>query len=288
MNYRFLVRQETTSGDLGHAAEVRRCGHVGRVRRRRANWPRVISAAVGRRRDGRHVAADDSDGALYPGYAAVRRTLVYLKRRLSWNRLGRSLCEGLRSPTQKIVPGGRPQIERPSAPRDAAAQRDRGRPGIVSPNSRQSRARPRAAASSHSQGRDGSTMPDSRRHVDWHRRGQGVAGRGLDHGDAAASPARPPMIAAGLAFADRAVAARQRGARRRRSDGRLRARAGDGAGRSRLSRGRGQSAAGARLRQGLGHSGQDRSHRRRWSWRSFGQQVEPRLLGRRSARSGPS
>src|SRR5262245_39292953 len=42
---------------------------------------------------------------------------------------------------------------------DAAAQRDRGRSGIVSPNSRKSRL-PRRS-SSHSQGRDGSTMPDS-------------------------------------------------------------------------------------------------------------------------------
>ena len=42
--------------------------------------------------------------------------------------------------------------------RDAVAQRDPVRPGIVNPNSRQSRRRPRAAPSSHSQGRDGSPM----------------------------------------------------------------------------------------------------------------------------------
>src|SRR5438034_730857 len=56
----------------------------------------------------------------------------------------------------------RPAVDRSTlGATDAVAQRDRGRPGIVSPNSRQSRARPSAASSSHSQGRDGSTMPDS-------------------------------------------------------------------------------------------------------------------------------
>jgi transposase len=48
----------------------------------------------------------------------------------------------------------------PCGVNNAVAQRDRGRPGIVSPNSRQSRTR-RAASSSYSQGRDVSMMQDS-------------------------------------------------------------------------------------------------------------------------------
>jgi len=54
----------------------------------------------------------------------------------------------------------RPAADRlPCGVNNAVAQRDRGRPGIVSPNSRQSRM-PRAASSSHLQGRDGSIMQD--------------------------------------------------------------------------------------------------------------------------------
>src|SRR3954449_4577548 len=49
---------------------------------------------------------------------------------------------------------------RPCGVKNAVAQRDRGRSGIVSPNSRQSRTR-RAASSSRSQGRDGSMMHDA-------------------------------------------------------------------------------------------------------------------------------
>jgi len=64
-------------------------------------------------------------------------------------------------------PQAKKRAQRPAVDRatlgamDAAAQRDRGRSGIVSPNSRQSRTRPRAASSSHLQGRDGSIMQDS-------------------------------------------------------------------------------------------------------------------------------
>src|SRR3989304_6288334 len=64
-------------------------------------------------------------------------------------------------------PQAKNRAQRPAADRlpcgvtNAVAQRDRGRSGIVSPNSRQSRTRSRATSSSYLQGRDGSTMQDS-------------------------------------------------------------------------------------------------------------------------------
>jgi transposase len=69
--------------------------------------------------------------------------------------------------TAAAQPQSKSRTQRPAADRrpcgvnNAVAQRDRGRSGIVSPNSRQSRPRSRTATSSHSQGRDRSNMPDS-------------------------------------------------------------------------------------------------------------------------------
>src|SRR5262245_16450531 len=74
---------------------------------------------------------------------------------------GRESLRGAAQPPAKN-PTWRPVGDRATlGVKDAVAQRDRGRPGIGSPNSRQSGVRPCAALSSHSQGRDGSMTPDA-------------------------------------------------------------------------------------------------------------------------------
>src|SRR5947208_204722 len=69
------------------------------------------------------------------------------------------LC-GAAQPRTKKLRSRRSVTDRsPLGARDAETQLDRGRPGIVSPNSRKSRAPRPKRSSSHSQGRDGSKMP---------------------------------------------------------------------------------------------------------------------------------
>jgi transposase len=83
-----------------------------------------------------------------------------LSKTVMLDQAGREVFSAAAQPPKKNR-AQRPAADRqPCGVTNAVAQRDRGRSGIVSPNSRQSRQR-RAASSSHSQGRDGSIMQDS-------------------------------------------------------------------------------------------------------------------------------